>query len=121
MTSTTDEITNLRAALDHIRAWCAHEVKNGNPSPEAQGVYDTVRAMAMRGLKTQRASKITEPDTLRLDKLIDCMVPTFLQNDGGWVCLCEDGEPLESQPMSNFRHWPTARDAIDHMGERTVP
>ncbi len=57
MTSTTDEITNLRYSLDHIRAWCAHEVKNGNLSPAAQSVCDAVRAMAVLGLKTPRASK----------------------------------------------------------------
>ncbi len=65
MTSTTDEITNLRYSLDHIRAWCAHEVKNGNLSPEASAICDTVRAMATLGLKTPRASRITLTDKNR--------------------------------------------------------
>ena len=62
-----------------------------------------------------------EADKLRLDRLIKSMVPTFIQNSMGWICLDEtmEGEPIPEQPMANFKHWPTARDAIDHIGERT--
>lgn len=59
MTSTTDEIANLRAALDHIRAWCGHELKHV-PNHPAKTQLEAVCDMAKRGLKTQRASVTRE-------------------------------------------------------------
>ncbi len=64
MTSTSDEITNLRTALKAIRTWVGHRIKDG----ATQG--DTVELIAAqldRALKTPRASKVVEQDTLRLD------------------------------------------------------
>ncbi len=71
MTSTTDEITNLRAALEEIRSLCA--VKEFDPrisKGEARG-WRGAAAIARRALKTPRASKVTEPDTLRLDWVLE--------------------------------------------------
>ncbi len=56
MTSTTDEITNLRAGLDDIRMWCEHESRYGN-DPTVIAVCKQISSMARRGLLTPRASK----------------------------------------------------------------
>lgn len=60
-------------------------------------------------------------DTQRLNRLIKSMCPTFLQNNDGWVCLDEGSSPPDwvEEPMANFKHWTTAREAIDNMGART--
>ncbi len=59
MTSTTDEIANLRAALDHIRSWCAHELRYQTNDLGAAALK-TVEILAERALKTPRASKVAE-------------------------------------------------------------
>jgi len=58
MTTPQDEIAKLRWYLDHIRAWCEHELNYGCPEGTLKGVLETVRDTARRGLKTPRASKI---------------------------------------------------------------
>ncbi len=69
MTSTSDEITNLRAALKAI----AQQTKDVGSSLDAHiDCLSTIGALARRALKTPRASKVTEPDTLRLDWVLRC-------------------------------------------------
>ncbi len=91
MTSTTDEIAALRAALKAIRTWVGHRIKDG----ATQG--DTVELIAAqldRALKTPRASKVVEPEVARLRGLLsECdvvltMIPAKSRDDG-WMGLLQ--------------------------------
>ncbi len=57
MTSTTDEIANLRAALWDIVNHC-HTQAASCQDEDRLLVYRHIEAMAARGLKTPRASKV---------------------------------------------------------------
>jgi hypothetical protein len=58
MTSPQDEIRNLRAALEDIQNWC-QLVATHSKSIDERAACQHLAAMARRGLKTPRASKIT--------------------------------------------------------------
>lgn len=60
MTSTTDEIANLRAALEDIESHC-QTVALVNETPQTRRIVQRVAEMARRALKTPRASKVVEP------------------------------------------------------------
>ena len=70
----------------------------------------------------QAAIEPLQKDQIRLNRLIESGAPTFLENHMGIVCLDDQMGPdavIDEEPMTNFKHWPTHREAIDHMGERT--
>lgn len=74
MTSPTDEITNLRAALEDIESWC-QAFALGSDNAGARVVCQRIAKDVRCALKTPRASKVVEPDTLRLDwVLTNCSV-----------------------------------------------
>ncbi len=97
MTTESDEIRNLRASLEHIRQWCDHEVKYG-----AKGVHmavcETVKRLALLGLKTPRASKgIMMP--------IVAMPPApGPEADHAWINRDENGEGA-NYGTTGVWHW----------------
>ena len=59
MTSSQDEITNLRAALKDILSFIKYERKNGDPTDanSSGNIMGSIEIMAKAGLKTPRDSK----------------------------------------------------------------
>lgn len=57
MTTPTDETESLRTHLRGIREWCEAEILSGFHDPAVNEALQAVSKMAMRGLKTPRASK----------------------------------------------------------------
>lgn len=55
MTSTTDEICNLRAGLNDILTWC-HNTATATSSDVERATCNHVAAMVRRALKTPRTS-----------------------------------------------------------------
>lgn len=102
------QIASIQRREDRYWEWgdCEHPTED-----PAQLVADFETAQTVELLK----------DRERLEKLIECGCPTFLENDAGHVCLDETQPSPKSEPMSNYKHWPTPREAIDHMHERTIP
>lgn len=82
-----------------------YDSTGGTPGPDCPDVVALREAIA---------------DIRRLERLL-VTCHTILANDQGFVCIDEEARYpfIESEPMSNFKHWPDERTAVDHMGERT--
>lgn len=71
MTSTTDEITNLRRGLADLLNRCQQNAIQADVGSLPSAQWDEMAEQIRRFIKTQRASQIVPPDTLRLDWILD--------------------------------------------------
>lgn len=84
MTSATDEIRNLRAGLMEVARYCDRVVDAESKGEPSRLLAETLGTIAWHALdKTPPASKVTHPDTLRLDWVLrECpLTPTRLSHE----------------------------------------